>query len=230
MPEFLQKIQDLFSDGIARSAPSTSRPVNEHELKGDLEHVVSELGLEGSLRTGCVDAPVGTLSSTASAASRCSPRSSSLTNCNNISNSTFVTANSVLTVSEEIMHRDDVHDVTLLETRLPPAPYSLLTSEMELSMRSLSLEDTTPSEVGYDDLMPNYPSKYLLSIKTIEANYRPLRELDEILSTQITAVMNDASKALINVATRSGVLMVGEKQTVLPIFLTIHLISTLELF
>ena len=97
-------------------------------------------------------------------------------------------------------------------------------------MRSLSLEDTTPSEVGYDDLMPNYPSKYLLSIKTIEANYRPLRELDEILSTQITAVMNDASKALINMATRSGVLKVGEKQTVLPIFLTIHLISTLELF
>ena len=203
MPEFLQKIQDLFSDGIARCAPSISRPVDEHELRGDLEHVVSELGGMGSLRTRGAGAPFGTLSSTASAVSL-----SSSTTCNNVSNCTFVTANSVLSVSEEIVHHDDVHDVTLLETRSPPAPYSLMTSETELSMRSLSLEDTSSSEVGVNDLMP-FPSKYLSSLKAIEANYRPLRELDEMLCAQISAVMSDASKALINMATRSGVLKVS---------------------
>ena len=54
-----------------------------------------------------------------------------------------------------------------------------------------------------------FPSKYLSSLKTIDANYRPLRELDEVLSAQISAVMNDASKALINMATRTGVLKVS---------------------
>ena len=210
VPEFLQKIQDLFSDGIARSATGISRPVDEHELKGDLEHVVSELGEMGSLGTRGADAPFGTQSSTASGVSLYSSRFSCSTTCNNVSNSTFVTADSVLSVSEEIVHHDGVHEVTLLETRSPPAPYSLMTSETELSVRSLSLEDTISSGVGVDDLMPPYPSKYLSSLKTIEANYRPLRELDEALSAQISAVMNDASKALINMATRTGVLKVSK--------------------
>lgn len=160
----------------------------------------------GSVRTRDTDAPFGTLRSTASAASMASSRFS--TTSNNVSNCTFVTANSVLSVSEEIVHHDDIHDVTLLETRLPPAPYSQMTSETELSMRSLSLEDTISSEVGVDVLM-TFPSKYLSSLKTIDANYRPLRELDEVLSAQISAVMNDASKALINMATRTGVLKVS---------------------
>ena len=213
MPIFLQKIQDLFSDGIARSAPSISRPVDEHKLKGDLEPVVSELEEIGSLRRkgGAECAPFGTLGSTASAASRFS---SSTTCSGGVSTSAFVTADSVLSVSEEIVHRDDVHHVTLLETRSPPAPYSLMASEVELSLRSMSLEDTaTSSDLGVDESSVPYPSKYLSSVKAIEANYRPLRELDEKLSAQISAVMSDSSKALINMATRSGVLKVCRVQT-----------------
>ena len=83
VPIFLQKIQDLFSDGIARSAANISRPVDEHKLRGDLEPVVSELEEIGSLRRkgGADCAPFATLGSTASAASRFS----SSTTCSGVS-------------------------------------------------------------------------------------------------------------------------------------------------
>ena len=232
---FLQKIQDLFSDGIARSAANISRPVDEHLLRGDLEPVVSELEEIGSLhRKGGADhAPFGTLGSTASAASLASSRFSRSTTCSGVSNSAFVTADSVLSVSEEILHRDEVHHVTLLETRSPPAPCSLMASEIDLSLRSMTLEDTTiSSELEVDESVP-YPSKYLWSVKAIEANYRPLRELDEKLSAQISAVMSDASKALINMATRSGVLKVSRVPTGCTVrsnIPSICLDSSLELF